>query len=106
MEFASVADAERALAQMGLEKYESPGTTFYSSGRDPSRVWMVYRSPTVQGKAIVRLRSTSEIGRAVHRYAVLCEGSDAWCRQLCADTEADLRTNPPPMPPPPPAPLR
>ena len=104
--FSTCAEGERALAQMGLEKHESPGLTFYSGGPDPSRIWMAYRRTGMQGQAIVRLRSSYEDGKAMHRYAVLCEGPDAWCQQLRDDTEARLRTDPPPMPPPPPPSVR
>lgn len=106
MGFSTFAEGERALARMGLEKRESSGLAFHFGVRDLSRTWIVYRRPLKPGNAIVRLRSTTEEGRAVHRYSVLCEGPDAWCRQLREDTEAQLRTNPPPIPPPPPAPSR
>jgi TonB family protein len=103
MGFSSVAGGERVLAQMGLEKHESPGFTFWSGGPDLSRIWMTYWPTGTKDKAIVRVRSTYEGRKAVHRYAVLCEGSDAWCQELRNDIESQLRTDPPPMPPPPPS---
>lgn len=100
MEFSTFAEGEKTLAGMGLDKHESHGITMYFGGKDTSRVWIVHRATFTSNKAIVRLRTTSERDwKAMHRFAVLCEGSDTWCRQLRDDTEADLRAKPPPMPP-------